>query len=311
MIGEVELGPVYCQWPDCDRIVDHALGLCKRCHQRALRAGRLDEFTAPPRVCQYCGDFFFTSSRGGNKMCSEVCAQAIRMARQQTLRLQSLTTRYCGHCGTVVPWHMVATAEYCSVTCQQAAWYKRNDEMLKQRAIEWNAANAEQKKAIGQLYYKNNRERAAMMSAAWRAANPEKAREISRNVSARRRARLRGVEVEDFSLGEIWERDEGICWLCEVAIDPLVRWPDPGSVSLEHKVPISRGGGHTRDNCALAHLGCNIIKGNKLISEAQEFQLLLVEAQEEKLASAELGLNRDTDMPAMPLPERERLVQLV
>lgn len=278
MVGEVEMMPVICQWPDCDRIADHALGLCKRCHMRARRAGRIDEFTAPPRVCDYCGGLFFTSSRGVNKLCSDVCAQAIRMARQQTIRLKSLTVRYCGHCQAVVPWHMVASAEYCSVTCQQAAWYKRNDDMLKQRAREWNAANAEQKRAIGKLYYENNRERTHMMNAAWRAANPEKAREISRNVTARRRARLRGVTVEDFSLAEIWERDEGICWLCETAIDPLVRWPDPKSVSLKHKVPVSLGGAHSRDNCALAHLGCNLLKGSKLITEAQEFQLLLTEA---------------------------------
>lgn len=278
MIHEVVLPVEVCHWDGCDRLDIRALGLCKRCHMRARRAGRLDEFTASLRACSYCGDLFATGSRGGNKMCSVVCAQALRMAKQQTIRLKKLTRRFCSHCGVVVPWHMVATAEYCSVICQQAAWYQRNDEMLRQRAIEWNAANPELKSAASRLYYENNRERSYMMSEAWRAANPEKARDIARNVSARRRARLRGATLEDFSLAEIWERDEGICWLCETAIDPLIRWPDPMSISLEHKVPISLGGPHSRANCALAHLVCNLFKGSKLISEAQEFQMLLVEA---------------------------------
>jgi hypothetical protein len=239
-------------------------------------------------------------------MCSDVCAQALRMARQQTIRLQKLTVRLCGHCGAVVPWHLVATAEHCSVTCQQAAWYQRNDEMLKQRAIEWNAANPEMKRAAGQAYYRNNWERAQVQTAAWRAANPEKSREIRRNVSARRRARLRGVTVEDFSLAEIWERDEGICWLCETAIDPQIRWPDRMSVSLEHKVPISLGGPHSRANCALAHLGCNLLKGSKLISEAQEFQLLLVEVAMEEQEPIDLDFQIDPTAPFLweePIPE--------
>ncbi|MDO5863415.1 MULTISPECIES: HNH endonuclease [Paenarthrobacter] len=218
------------------------------------------------------------------------------MARQQTIRLRSLTIRHCGNCQAVIPWHMAADARYCSTACQQAAWYRRNDEMLKQRAVEWNAANAEQKSAIGKLYYRNNRERAQMQNAAWRAANPEKAREISRNTSARRRARLRGVTVEDFSLAEIWERDEGICWLCEATIDPLISWPDPKSMSLEHKVPISLGGGHTRANCALAHLGCNLLKGSKLITEAQEFQVLLTEAAAEATAE-DIDLTLECSQP--------------
>lgn len=33
--------------------------------------------------------------------------------------------------------------------------------------------------------------------------------------------------------------------------------------SFDHKIPISRGGIDSRDNLALAHLACNIRRGNR------------------------------------------------
>lgn len=39
----------------------------------------------------------------------------------------------------------------------------------------------------------------------------------------------------------------------------------PMAPSLDHKVPLSRGGAHVESNCALAHRICNIRKGSDLL----------------------------------------------
>lgn len=84
----------------------------------------------------------------------------------------------------------------------------------------------------------------------------------------KRRARLRNNEYEPFDRNEIFDRDSWVCGLCDEAIDPSLTWPAPGSVSLDHVIPVSLGGPHTRDNVQAAHLGCNVIKGNRVLEEA-------------------------------------------
>ncbi|MCK4625025.1 MAG: HNH endonuclease [Phycisphaerae bacterium] len=42
--------------------------------------------------------------------------------------------------------------------------------------------------------------------------------------------------------------------------DEALKYPHRRSASLDHIVPISQGGHHTRKNVQLAHLGCNIQK---------------------------------------------------
>jgi 5-methylcytosine-specific restriction endonuclease McrA len=59
----------------------------------------------------------------------------------------------------------------------------------------------------------------------------------------------------------VFERDGWTCGLCSEPVDPALSWPDPQSASLDHVLPLSRGGSHTMANVQLAHLGCNVEKG--------------------------------------------------
>jgi hypothetical protein len=58
----------------------------------------------------------------------------------------------------------------------------------------------------------------------------------------------------------IWERDEGICYLCGQPADPA-NW------HLEHNVPFSRGGRDTYENVGVAHPHCNLAKGPRTAVE--------------------------------------------
>jgi 5-methylcytosine-specific restriction endonuclease McrA len=54
-----------------------------------------------------------------------------------------------------------------------------------------------------------------------------------------------------------------MCAICSEPVDRLLRYPDPMCASLEHRIPVSKGGRHTRANCACAHLRCNVQKGDR------------------------------------------------
>lgn len=76
-----------------------------------------------------------------------------------------------------------------------------------------------------------------------------------------RRARLKSCHYEPVNRIQIFERDKWICGLCDEFVDKSVSYPDPRSASLDHIVPLALGGDHTKENCQLAHLDCNIRKG--------------------------------------------------
>lgn len=78
----------------------------------------------------------------------------------------------------------------------------------------------------------------------------------------RQRARHHGVEYEPFDPREVFARDGWMCGICHEPIDPALQYPDHRSVSLDHIIPLSRGGGHTRDNTQPAHFICNSTKSD-------------------------------------------------
>lgn len=79
-----------------------------------------------------------------------------------------------------------------------------------------------------------------------------------------RRARLREAFVELFDRFEIFERDGWICQICGHPIDRVLKFPDPGSVSLDHIVPVVHGGKHEPANVQAAHFHCNNVKSDSV-----------------------------------------------
>lgn len=79
---------------------------------------------------------------------------------------------------------------------------------------------------------------------------------VCSGVEGKRRAEAMGSEAEHFPLLEIANRDRYRCHVCGERVR-VVGERGPDSLSIDHLVPITRGGAHTRENVALAHLGCN------------------------------------------------------
>lgn len=82
-------------------------------------------------------------------------------------------------------------------------------------------------------------------------------RSAAHNKSDIRRATRFGVEYEPIDRSVVYNRDGWVCGICKGVVDPELRYPNEGSASLDHVVPLSLGGPHLYTNVQCAHLGCN------------------------------------------------------
>lgn len=59
-----------------------------------------------------------------------------------------------------------------------------------------------------------------------------------------------------------------ICGICGKPVDFRLKWPDPLSPTVDHIIPISKGGHPSAiENLQLAHWTCNRQKSDKLLNE--------------------------------------------
>lgn len=148
------------------------------------------------------------------------------MARPTEYRRDGL----CPRCG-IQP--KAAGKGYC-VECQR--------EYLKEYRKEYNARTKEKRTAWQRKYY---------------AAHRDERLDRIRIYDATKFARERGFTiVEEVDLAKVYERDEGICHVCELLVDwNLDRRLDPEAATLDHLEPI-----HSYATVKLAHRRCNAAK---------------------------------------------------
>ena len=94
----------------------------------------------------------------------------------------------------------------------------------------------------------------------------------ARQVRALRRARKRGASSYDSGINHesVHDRSAGVCALCnQPTLDPSVwfgwnrnSWM-PLAPTVDHVIPLAKGGTHTWSNVQLAHLYCNALKSDR------------------------------------------------
>jgi DNA-directed RNA polymerase subunit RPC12/RpoP len=72
---------------------------------------------------------------------------------------------------------------------------------------------------------------------------------------------------EHINVKKVYARDAWKCGICGELIDKEARFPLPMSPSVDHVVPLTKGGAHLYANVQAAHLRCNIAKGNRIHSK--------------------------------------------
>lgn len=145
-----------------------------------------------------------------------------------------------------------------------------------------NPVDREVKRARDRAWYARTTDERRAVKAAWAAKNEELVRELRRRGMSRRRARLRELPVEPYTVAELLERDGTDCVLCDRPLNLAVEYPHPMALTIEHLECISWPGsaGDVPTNVALSHWRCNDQRRDKThpASARKRAELLAAEA---------------------------------
>lgn len=135
--------------------------------------------------------------------------------------------------------------------------YAENKESILKKQREAYAKNPQKKLEQNAKYRNSNPERELERQRIWRNENKEWSKAKWRNASSKRRAMIARNGVYLVSKKEISKLLSMPCIYCGTMED----------LSIEHVVPIHRGGTHGIGNLATACIPCNSSKGKKFITE--------------------------------------------
>jgi 5-methylcytosine-specific restriction endonuclease McrA len=149
------------------------------------------------------------------------------------------------------------------------AWYLRNKEKMRKYNLEYRQANhdellqfdrdrskTEERRAQNRKCLAKNPERNRERARKWAKDNPERAANNLRCALEKRRAKMRDVPYEKINRDEVYLKDGMICGICGGLLER-------SDFTVDHIVPISKGGGHLYANVHSAHRICNIRRGTK------------------------------------------------
>lgn len=226
-------------------------------------------------ACEYCGNGFTRAklqSAKPPKFCDDVCREA-RRHRQRPFGEWRVANPYaarlcrCEDCGVSFSSSGKGPAPSLCPACRTAKdaqraieWAKSHPEATRFHKVRWAALNPDKVIAA--------RERAEpaaeLRRRVYQAENADRVRAWKRDRESRRRALRMSATVVVFRSIDIFIRDLWTCGICREPVDQTARHPDASSPSLDHIIPLSRGGAHEPENVQLAHLSCNMRKGASL-----------------------------------------------
>lgn len=154
-------------------------------------------------------------------------------------------TRTCDHCESAyTPKQLKAAAAYCSRKCKNTALARR-----RQSEIDKAKPPRECLHCAAQLPVEMRAD-AIFCSEVCN----------SRAHALQRKLRLRTGQDNKpgYLRAEICVRDKWTCGICKRRVSPAAEYPNPHCASLDHIIPVSRGGLSEPVNLRLVHLVCNL-----------------------------------------------------
>lgn len=138
--------------------------------------------------------------------------------------------------------------------------YANNKQHCARVSANWRMNNLTRCRANERARYAANTEAHREKQRKWRYANASKNAAYAEN----RRARQVGAFVENVLLAVLAERDGNVCGICRKQVvmgHSDIRFRP----SIDHIIPLSKGGQHSYANTQLAHRSCNSSKGVKIL----------------------------------------------
>lgn len=98
-------------------------------------------------------------------------------------------------------------------------------------------------------------------------------REAYRDHQHKRQALKYQTQSEPINEKVVYLRDGWICQHCKKRVDKRLKHPNPMCASLDHIIPLTKGGSHTYDNVQLAHLQCNVNKHTNILPQGEQLRI--------------------------------------
>jgi hypothetical protein len=250
--------------------------------------------------CEECGNSFQPRNAGRKqKYCSGACRREVvyrNFKSRQALGLsERLEKLFCRQCGEKVHYKGVGTIPvFCNEKCKQKFHNTRNRRARPAIAVEqvkvcefcgnkfiakksdrryclgsWCAQKAYQmRKKTGSSLPKEFHVNCTGCGTAFTAKHVE-AKWCSKKCANRHWGNLRARQarsplLEAYADREIFERDGWVCHLCGFPIDPCASRMDPAGATIDHVIPIAKGGKDWALNVKAAHRSCNVKKGSRI-----------------------------------------------
>lgn len=211
-----------------------ARGWCSKHYNRWRRTGSLE--ASESFACVTCRRVTSRTSMNGSvpRYCSRDCdPKRIEIEKRKAKRAERRGT--CQLCG-IATEGFGSYRIYCSARCQTEHTRYPNGRVKRDCYICGKAIDFDQIRPSGKRLGKNTR----------------KCFTCYRD------------QVYPMKVADLAERDGFDCAICTEPVDFSLKRPERLSPSIDHIIPVSRGGTNTPENLQLAHLTCNIRKRNRM-----------------------------------------------
>ena len=239
---------------EAQRSADHA-HTCEKCGKgfnSHYRAHRFCSRRCMPRsrsakrhTCQQCGVVFRPKRAEYSDFCSRACYFRRLAARKKAPPLPWRRIQRCAVCGVV--FLTGRAARYvCGEECRQQAASAKQEAARVRPCV----------RGCGRMtsgYW-------VKMCSKCKAGAVRAQRKASK---VKRRIQLKGARVELVDPQAVFERDGWKCGICGRAVNRRAVVPHDGAPTLDHVVPLSKGGEHSMKNVQCAHFLCNSRKGSR------------------------------------------------
>jgi 5-methylcytosine-specific restriction endonuclease McrA len=206
----------------------------------------------PEAMCAVCGKPTGKGLRERRQVCSNACRYALLPPRKRKPKpLKVIQPRphvikvACQRCATVFETD-IHTKRYCSKRC------KNNKDCQVSTIRQATCQRCAQEFTTDRSWQLHCSPRCAHRAARDR-------REAAKRTNS-------SAVVGRVNRGAVYKRDGFTCQLCGYPTNPDVKVPDYEAPTIDHIIPLARGGSHTMDNVQTAHFLCNMLKGDSLAS---------------------------------------------
>ncbi len=201
----------------------------KSCKEKARQNSLSD------KTCVVCGKLLtLEQMRNRTGTCSRACARII--TKQNTANRRRRICPICGKQFAASRAHNGGLSRCCSRTCADklGRYYQGAERNCRHCGVAFAP------KQSNQIFCS------------------DRCKNMDEMIHKRARRRLAPRKIgEHIYLSDVYLRDHGICGICKKPVDLSVPKRTPQSASIDHIIPIARGGSHSLENVQLAHLSCN------------------------------------------------------